>query len=453
MVNWNLCFSGTVMRMMKDKVPFIVTDDIEQLVMPRIDLKNTVTIKVGDNDVIAGLETKESENEDVFGQGNVDSREDEFMTNQGHDEFLDRNEEVVDDDRDQESMEEENDTDFVDEELEQMREPEMKRGQIGGSLNRNRGRNSHKNARFQDEFDDTDNKENNNAEDEFDEFGNRNEDFVDEEQMREPEMKRGQIGGSLNRNRGRNSHKNARFQDEFDDTDNKENNNAEDEFDEFGNRNEDFVDEELEQMHEPEMKRGQIGGSLNGNRGRNSHKNARVHDAFGNLDGEADLDGLENEKEDFEDGQDEFMEKDVAEQLDARYNRPPPTVRTRISHKSTGTHTSKKSGSNIRSKSYNMEEDLDYNIEDTEDGYDDDGNERDGGALAYQQHNKAPQRKRVSREFEDELDYEDTFRSRNQGRINGEKRRGSKGGKKSTSGGNKHGKRTGGGMRRDSLPF
>lgn len=121
---------GTVMRMLKDKVPFIVTDDISQLVMPRTAIKNAVTIRLGDNEVISGLATREID-DDVFGQDDVDSKEDEFMSNDGHDEFLNREEELMDDEQDQESLEEEDDTEFVDEELEQMREPEMKRTDWG----------------------------------------------------------------------------------------------------------------------------------------------------------------------------------------------------------------------------------------------------------------------------------------------------------------------------------
>lgn len=236
------------MRMLKDKVPFIVTDDISQLVMPRTAIKNAVTIRLGDNEVISGLATREID-DDVFGQDDVDSKEDEFMSNDGHDEFLNREEELMDDEQDQESLEEEDDTEFVDEELEQMREPEMKRGQIGGSLNGNRGKNGHKNA------------------------------------------------------------------------------------------------------------------------------HSRVQDAFGG-------NGNNNE--------------DVYDEID-------------------------------------------------------DGSERDGGALSYQHHNKAPERKAISRDFEDDLDYQDTFKSRSHGRINGEKRKGSKRAKKSTLGDNRRGKM--GSMKRDGLPF
>jgi len=369
--------------MLKDKVPFIVTDDISQLVMPRTAIKNAVTIRLGDNEVISGLATREID-DDVFGQDDVDSKEDEFMSNDGHDEFLNREEELMDDEQDQESLEEEDDTEFVDEELEQMREPEMKRGQIGGSLNGNRGKNGHKNAhsRVQDAF-----------------------------------------GGNGNNN--------------------------EDQFDEFGNSKNDFVDEELEQMLEPEMKRGQIGGSLNGNRGKNAH--SRVQGALGGNgnNNEDEFDEFENGQEEFED-EDEFAEKDAADEMAARYNRPPPSVRARITHKSKGAQKSKNSESNIRSKSYYMEDDLDYNNEDVYDEIDD-GSERDGGALSYQHHNKAPERKAISRDFEDDLDYQDTFKSRSHGRINGEKRKGSKRAKKSTLGDNRRGKM--GSMKRDGLPF
>eukprot|EP00890_Picochlorum_soloecismus_P005662 jgi/Picsp_1/6097/NSC_03451-R1_peptidyl-prolyl cis- cyclophilin type len=358
---------GTIMRMLKDKVPFIVTDDIEQLVMPRTALKNAATIRLGNNEVISGLTSKESDvAEDVFGQDDVDSKEEEFVNN-GHDEFLDRDEELIDDEQDQESFEEEDEEDFVDEEFDQMRAPEMKRGQIVGSLNGNRGRNDQKikaHTRVQDAFD-----ENLDGEDELDEFGNGQDDFVDEEfdQTRAPEMKRGQI-------------------DAFD-----ENLDGEDELDEFGNGQDDFVEEE-----------------------------------------------------------DEFVDNDIAEQMAARYNRPPPTVRTRISHKATGSHSGKKSASHIHSKSYHMEEDLtDYN---NEDEYDD-GNERDGAALAFQHHNKAPVRKAITRDFQEDSDYQDTIKSRNHGKINGEKRTGSKGAKKSASGGHKPGKRGKGGTEHEGLPF